>query len=166
VALRYRDQANNYNQDDILILDNKDSKLWKVPLVNRDLRAYEYQATVFYSDGVTRTEDWRSSDSKVLPVGDPYGFRLQISPYLLKNSPVAFGTIHLLFHDPLASIRVEKTFEIMDFSKPLFWRFRLGSPDRHTYKYQVTLFKTDGTEVKLPESEASQEVLVLRPPAL
>jgi hypothetical protein len=54
----------------------------------------------------------------------------------------------------------------MDFSKKLFWRFRLGSPDRHTYKYQVTLFKTDGTEVKLPESEASQEVLVLRPPAL
>jgi hypothetical protein len=166
VAFRYRDDPNNYNQDDIFILESsKDSKLWKVPLVNPDLRTYEYQTTVFYSDGVTRTEDWRETDAKVLPVGDPYGFRLQISPYLLKKSPFAFGTIHLVFHDPQAAIRAEKTFEITDFSKPMYWRFRLGSPDRHTYKYQLTLFKDDGTDVKLPESEASQEVLVLKPPA-
>ena len=78
---------------------------------------------------------------------------------------IPFGTIHLVFHDPQAAIRAEKTFEITDFSKALYWRFRLGSPDRHTYKYQLTLFKDDGTEVKLPESEASQEVLVLKPPA-
>ena len=167
VAFRYRDDGNNYKQDDIFILESsKDSKLWKVPLVNPDLRTYEYQATVFYSDGVTRTDDWRKSDSKVLPVGDPYGFRLQISPYLLKKSPFAFGTIHLLFNDPQAAIRAEKTFEITDFSKALYWRFRLGSPDRHTYRYQLTLFKDDGSEVKLAETEASQEVLVLKPPAL
>jgi hypothetical protein len=164
VALRYRDQANNYNQDDIILLDDsKKSLVWKIPVVDPNLRTYDYQATVFYSDGVTRSDDWRQTDTRVLAVGDPYGFRVQIVPRLLKSPPYAFGTIHLLFEDTAAEIRSEKTFEIADFAKPLFWRFRLGSPDRHTYKYQLTLFKEDGTEVKSLETEASQEVLVLKP---
>ena len=164
VAVRYRDQANNYNQDDIILLDDsKKSLVWKIPVVDPNLRTYEYQATVFYSDGVTRSDDWRQTDTRVLAVGDPYGFRVQIVPRLLKSPPYAFGTIHLLFEDTAAEIRSEKTFEIADFAKPLFWRFRLGSPDRHTYKYQLTLFKEDGTEVKSLETEATQEVLVLKP---
>jgi hypothetical protein len=162
VALRYRDAANQYNVDEIFILDDsKKSQFWNVPLVDPKVRTYEYQTTVFYSDGVTRTDDWKPTDTKVLAVGDPYGFRVQVTPRLLKG--FAFGTIHLVFDDAAASIHAEKTIEIDDFSKPLFWRFRLGAPDRHTYRYKASLFKDDGTEVKIPESEADQEVLVLKP---
>ena len=165
VALRYEDPANKYKADDTFILDDsKKTATWKVPLMNPDLRNYQFQTTVFYSDGVTRSDDWRSTDNKVLAVGDPYGFRVQITPRLLKSPPYAFATIHLTFKDAPASILAEKTIEISDFTKPLYWRFRLGSPDRHTYKYQLTLFKDDGSDVKLPETEASQEVLVLKPP--
>ncbi len=165
VALRYRDQRNNYNQDDIIILDDsKKSQVWKIPLVDANLRTFDFQTTVFYSDGVTRSDDWRQSDTRVLAVGDPYGFRVQIVPRLIKSPPYAFGTIHLRFEDSAAGIRSEKTLEVADFAKPLFWRFRLGAPDRHTYKYQLTLFKEDGTEVKIPETDATQEVLILKPP--
>jgi len=136
-----------------------------VPLIDNDLRAYEYQVTVFYDDGVTREEEWRRSDQPVLAVGDPYGFRVQITPYLLKNPPYAFGTIHLTFRDPQANVHAEKTLEITDFTKPLFWRFRLGAPDRHTYRYQLTLFTAEGREIVQPETEHSKEVLVLKPPA-
>jgi hypothetical protein len=163
VALRYRDQANNYNVDTIVMLDDgKKSQIWKFPLMDPKLRSYEYQTTVFYSDGVTRADEWRETDSEVLAVGDPYGFRVQITPRLLMKSPYSFGTIHLSFNDGEAGIHAEKTMEVSDFAKPLFWRFRLGSPSQHTYKYQLTLYKEDGTEKKLPETEADQDVLVLK----
>jgi hypothetical protein len=162
VALRYRDQVNNYRVDQIVLLDDaKKTQVWAVPLVNPALQTYEYQATVFYSDGVTRADDWKPSDAKVLAVGDPFGFRVQITPRLLRG--FAFGTIHLIFDDAPASIHAEKTLQIDDFTKPLYWRFRLGAPDRHTYRYQVSAFKDDGTETKFPQSQGDQDVLVLKP---
>lgn len=163
VAMRYID--GDYTVDDIFTLSGEnDSRVWSVPLLHKDRRDYEYQTTVFYSDGVTREDGWQRSDKSVLALGDPFGFRVQISPYLLKNGDFAFGTLHLQFHDPEAQIRVEKTLEITDFTKPLFWRFRLGAPNRHTYSHQLTLFTAGGDEIALPAAEADKEVLVLRPP--
>jgi hypothetical protein len=165
VALRYTDKT--YVVDDLITLTTgTDAKTWAVPLVDKNVREYEYRVTVFYSDGVTREDSWQRSDKTVLPVGDPFGMRVQILPYLLKTAAAyQFGTIHLSFSDPQAGIVAEKDLEIMDFSKPLYWRFRLGAPDRHTYSYQLTLFTNDGKEVKLPDKDESREVLVLTPPA-
>jgi hypothetical protein len=143
-----------------------DTKTWVVPLADKTLRTYEYRVTVFYSDGVTREDDWVSTDKPILPIGDPFGFRVQITPNLLKISgKYAFATIHLSFDDDEASIHAEKDLQIDDFAVNQFWRFRLGAPDRHTYRHQLTLFTTDGQEIKMPEEEASSEVLVLKPPA-
>ena len=167
VSLRYKDQANDYVVEDTFTLAKEgESRVWKVPLIDKTLRRYEYRVTVFYSDGVTREDAWRSSDSTILAVGDPYGFRVQILPFLLKNAPGAFlfGTLTLRFHDEAAGIHAEKTLELTDFSKPLTWRFRLGAPERHTYRYQLTLFTADGRALPQPESEESKDVLVLMPP--
>lgn len=162
VALRYRDEANNYNANDTIVLSAQaETKTWTVPLVNKTLRKYDYQTTVFYSDGVTREDGWETTDKPILAVGDPFGFRVQISPSLLKNKGLSFALLTLRFSD--TGIQAEKTLEISDFTKPLFWRFRLAAPDRHTYRYQLTMFKEDGTEVALPEREESKEVLVLKP---
>ena len=168
VALRYIDKAhNNYAVDDIITLAaDSDSKVWAVPLVDKSLRSYEYRVTVFYSDGVTREDNWQQTDRTVLAVGDPFGMRVQILPYLLKTAGTyLFGTIHLSFTDAAAGIKADKDLQITDFTQPLYWRFRLGSLDRHTYRYQLTLFTNDGKEVKLPEKDESREVLVLAPPA-
>lgn len=168
VALKYSDPANNYVVDDTFTLkSDTDGALWSVPLMDKSLRTYQFRTTVFYSDGVTREDDWQTTDKPVLAVGDPFGMRVQILPYLLKNPPgmYQFGTVHLSFEDAAAGIRAEKDLQITDFAVPLIWRFRLGAPDRHTYKYQLSLFKADGQEVKVPEKEESKEVLVLAPPA-
>jgi hypothetical protein len=71
----------------------------------------------------------------------------------------------MAFDDAAAKIHAEQDFEINDFSKPLVWRFRLGSPDRHTYSYQLTLFKANGEQVAAASAQDSKEVLVLLPPA-
>ena len=169
VAVRYQDKPNDYLADDVFTLSKEgESRVWKVPLIDKKARGYEYRVTVLYSDGVTREDDWRKTDKTILPVGDPFGYRVQISPYLLKNPPgvYQFGTIHLSFEDAEAGIRAEKDLEITDFTKPLVWRFRLGSPERHSYRYELSLFRADGQEVRVPPTESSKEVLVLVPPAV
>ncbi len=169
VVMRYKDAANDYTVDDILTLTKDDDvKLWTVPLRNKKLRQFEWQQTVIYNDNVIREEEWRASDKNTVVVGDAFGMKVQISPYLLRFPPSvwSFGVLSLVFDDPQAQPRIhaEKAIEISDFSKPVFWRFRLGAPDRHTYRYQLTLYKSDGTEVKLDAREESKEVLVLIPP--
>jgi hypothetical protein len=134
--------------------------------MTKTLRQYSYKVTVFYSDGVTREDQWRTTDNTVLPVGDPFGFRLQILPYLLRGNTWAFGTVALGFDDAAANIHAETMLEIKDFAKPLTWHFRLGSPEQHTYHYQLALYRAvDGKEFKLAQTNESKEVLVLIPPA-
>ena len=167
VATRYQDAANSYDVNDVFPLTKEgDSKIWTVPLMNKALRTYDYKVTVFYSDGVTREDEWHTTDNEVLAVGDPFGFRVEILPYLLRGNTWAFGTVSLSFDDSADNIHAEKTFEIKDFSTPLTWYFRLGAPDRHTYHYQLTLFRAaDGKQFTLAPGDESKEVLVLVPPS-
>ncbi|MFI5184162.1 MAG: hypothetical protein ACHQNV_07185 [Vicinamibacteria bacterium] len=167
VAARYRDTKNNYNADDLYTLVKEgDKAIWSVPLRDPTFRQYEFKCTVMYSDGVTREDDWKTSDSAIQPVGDPYGFRVSIIPYLLKKAVWQFGVVDLNYDDPPSSIHVDNSIRVEDFTQPLTWRFRLGAPERHGYTYQLTLYRaSDGKDFKLPPQTDSKEVLVLVPPA-
>jgi hypothetical protein len=168
VALRYEDANNGYRIDDTISLTKDgDAQTWRVPLRDKGLRTYKYQVTVIYNDGVVREDEWRSTDKTILTVGDPFGFRVRILPRLLNlgATKYLFGTVSLRFDDAQEGIHAEKTLEIADFNTPLTWRFRLASPDRHTYRYSMRLFTADGTPVDVPEAQTDTEVLVLQPPA-
>jgi hypothetical protein len=166
VAVRYEDQPHKYSVAQSFVLtSDKDVVTWSVPLLDHDLRQYSYQVSVFYSDGLTRSEDtWSTTDKTVLPVGDPFGYRVQFLPYLLKGGPYVFGTLHVSFVDDATKITAEKDFQITDYATPIVWRFRLGSPDRHQYSYQLALFKADGTSVTVGPQSETRELVVLKPP--
>ncbi|MDM7853469.1 hypothetical protein [Cellulomonas alba] len=168
-ALRYLDPANSYQQSTtITMAGDGDVKTWDVPLVNPALRSFDYQVNVFYSDGLTRSDDtWITTDRTVLPVGDPYGWRVQFLPYLLKNAAGswAFASLHVSFTDAEGHIAVEQDFPITDFTAPVVWRFRLAAPERHEYTYQLTLYTSDQKQVVLDPVHETKEVVVLQPPA-
>ena len=168
VALRYTDDENDYVVDENIILAKQsDTGTWSVPLMNKDLRDYEYQLKVIYADGVVRETDWARTDTTILVVGDPFSTRVRIMPNLLNIPPgrFAFGTIHLSFSDPHdPEVQSETTLSLESFTKPLEWRFRLADPNRRTFRYQLTLFDAEGKEYALPESTEDKEVLVLKPP--
>ena len=164
VALRYTDTANNYEQTaTATFVSATDSFSWVVPLKDITLRKYEYQVSVFYSDGVTRLDQtWTPADATVLAVGDPYGYQVQFIPFRLA-SKWTLGTLHVEFADPAASISVAQDFPITDFTKPIFWRFRLGAVDRHTYTYQLTMYGSDPNAAGVvgPTVTDTREVVVL-----
>jgi hypothetical protein len=167
VALRYEDAANNYEQSaTATFTSEKDSYVWTVPLQNPNVRTYQYQVNVFYSDGVTRLDPtWLSSDQAVLAVGDPYGYKVQFIPARLATPPGKWtlGTLHVEFSDPAGDISVQQDFSITDFTKPIFWRFRLADKDRHSYSYQLTLYGSDSAQppVVEPTVTDNREVVVL-----
>ena len=167
-ALRYQDPANSYQQSTtVTMTGDGDVKTWDVPLVNPALRTFEYQVSVFYSDGLTRSDDtWLTTDRTVLPVGDPYGWRVQFLPYLLKNaaSSWAFASLHVSFTDADGHIAVEQDYPITDFTQPVVWRFRLAVPERHSYTYQLTLYTSDQKQVVMDPVTETKEVVVLQPP--
>jgi len=168
-ALRYQDPAHQYEQSTtVTMTTDADVKSWDVPLVDTSLRTYDYQVNVFYSDGLTRSDDkWLTTDRTVLPVGDPYGWRVQFVPYLLKNPPGrwSFATLHVSFNDTEGQISVEQDFTITDFTQPVIWRFRMAAPDRHSYTYQLSLFGADSTQPALQQAVVTdtKEVVVLSP---
>lgn len=170
VGLRYSDPGNDYTlTDSATLVKAEDSYTWKVPLLDSKVRSYEYQVKVFYSDGVVREDMWRRSDAVILAVGDPYGVRVEVVPSLLNIPPgrYAMGTLTLRFTDPELPQAAEKTFHIADFAKTFNWYFRVVDPARHTYTWQLTLYKTEGDQIKeiiLPAQTHDREVLVLKPP--
>jgi hypothetical protein len=168
VALKYT-YADGRVVDDIVTLSksNENAK-WSIPLVDSDRRSYEYQVKSVYSDGVVREDVWRTTDTNILPVGDPFSVRVEIIPTLLGIPPgrFTFGTLHLSFKDEVdPDVRAENTLTITDFTKPMSWRFRLAHPDRRTFSYQATLYDAQGKEHVMPVAIESKEVLVLKPPA-
>jgi hypothetical protein len=170
-ALRYEDPAHHYEQTaTATFAAETDSQIWTVPLLDTNLRTYQYQANVLYSDGVTRIDpSWTTSDQTVLTVGDKYGYRVQFIPLRLGSPPGKWtlATLHVEFSDPQAKIAVSQDFSIDDFTKPVFWRFRMDAQDRHTYTYQLTLFSADASQapLALPTVTDSRQVVVLEPTA-
>lgn len=167
VALRYTYADGRVTDTIVTLAKPSDNGKWSVPLVDSSRRTYEYQVKAVYSDGVVREDAWRTTDTAVLPVGDPFSVRVEIIPTLLNIPPgrFTFGTLHLSFtddHDP--DVRAEATLTITSFTKPLAWRFRLAHPDRRTFEYQLTLYDAEGREHALPKMQESREVLVLKPP--
>ena len=166
-ALRYQDPAHSYAQSTTITMSSdNDVQSWDVPLIDTNLRSYQYQVNVFYTDGLTRSDqNWLTTDRTVLPVGDPYGWRVQFLPYLLKNPPGkwSFATLHVTFSDSAGGISVAQDFSITDFTQPVVWRFRLADPQRHTYSYQLSLYGSDATQPAVQQAVVSdsKEVIVL-----
>ena len=129
--------------------------------VNRAAEAGGMRGGSFAIDGEATLDEQRA---EAAVGGDEFIFDVQ-THCVEPAGRWAFAVVRLRFSDPDEGILAEKDLEITDFTKPLFWRFRTAAPDRHTYKYEVSLFKSDGTEVKIPEREETREVLVLVPPS-
>lgn len=170
-ALKYDDPAHKYEQTGtVTFTSDKDIQAWSVPLMDTTLRTFQYQVNVFYSDGVTRSdEQWITSDRTVLAVGDPYGYKVQFIPARL-NAPVGtwiLATLHVAFSDAAGKIDVEQDFSISDFTQPVFWRFRLASAERHSFTYQLTLYEPDPAKPPVvgPVVTETKSVVVLSTPS-
>jgi len=141
----------------------KDSPPWPFStyLASADQRSYDYQHVVHYrgSSETFKVEGRADGDVLVLDA-DRRGI-----PRVAVQTEVVGKTVDQPYG--YQAVFVDKSNQRLE-DPPQTSRSRqlvlTGSPDRHTYRYQVTLFKEDGSQVSLPAKEESKEVPVLVPP--
>jgi hypothetical protein len=130
--------------------------------------AYRARFTIIGTDGTSRVIAWSAQDSPLLVVSDPSTtFRVQVVPKLLDLGGAWSAAVLTVEHvDAAAAIDDRDTLVLRDRSVDATWSFRVSTPDEHAYRYQLTLVPNGGAERRaLPWQDASDAVLVLRPPA-
>lgn len=124
---------------------------------------YQVRETVVYADGHVADRDWRSVDVPVLVVKDHGQFVVRILTRLLPFGPdLALALLSLEAQEGPEDQRARATLPLRD-GRETRWTFRLGVPDRHRYRYQLTLIPRSGQRTILPWQDATDEVLVLKP---
>jgi hypothetical protein len=143
------------------------TQTWNPLLGSGAVLAYQARRTVVDLEGISHAFDWTDENSPLLVIRDVSRFTVQIIARLL-NLGTTWAAAAVAFEhvDPQADLDERDTVVLRDGSTDGRWSFRLGSPDRHEYRYQLTLVPKNGTERRvLPWQDAEDEILVLRPPA-
>jgi hypothetical protein len=97
-------------------------------------------------------------------VRDLLRFDLLVIPrHLDLGGSLSLALLALEFEDAAAALAEQTTLVLKDRGEEPRWSFRLAAPDRHRYRYQLTLV-AGSTRTATPWQEAEDAILVLRPP--
>ena len=76
---------------------------------------------------------------------------------------MSLALLELEYRDEVEDIHERASFVLRDPAVEPRWKLSVGAPDRHTYRYQLTLIRPDGSRTVLPWRESDDGILVLRP---
>jgi hypothetical protein len=126
--------------------------------------SYELRTTIVRRDGSRETTDWRADDRPVIVVRDVLRFELSdIGRWVDFGGAVSLALVELTFDDEQTAIHERQTLVLHDRADEPRWSFRLGSPDRHTYRHRLTLVAPGGSRAVSEWHEAEASILVLAP---
>ncbi len=139
-----------------------ETKVWEPPVADRAGFRYRVRFTFVDAGGGVRALDWQEDDRPVLVVRDVLRFEVAVVPRLLDlGGALAMALLALEHRDEAAGLHETTTLVLRDREAEARWAFRLAAPDRHTYRYQLTLIPKQGPRTVTPWQEAEAGVLVL-----
>ena len=124
-----------------------ESQTWEPPMAPQPEFAYQYRRTLMYRDGSVQglDSDWRTDTRPVLVVRDELRFEVQVVPRLLDLGGVLkFVLLELEYQDETTGRQERHTVVLRTKDEQPRWSFRLADPERHTYRYRVTPFTSQG----------------------
>src|SRR5262249_38935960 len=125
---------------------------------------YRARLTMVYRDGTSGHLDWVDHTEPVLVVRDTLRFEVAIvARFLDLGQSLRLALLQLQPVTP-GGVGPAQSFVLRDRMAETIWRFRMDSPERHRYRYQLTLVPLHGDQRVLPWIESEDSVLVLRPP--
>jgi hypothetical protein len=165
--------ADGSSSEELTFSGPGESHAWEPPVEDPESLRYRVTTTVVYDDGSRAVAGPVDEDRPVLVVRDRSRFTVRIVPRLLNlGGAWRMALVALEFEDgtdvagvPGAPGPTRKTFVVREPEDEPTWTFRTSDPDRHRYRYQVTLIPQEGDRLVTPWEEAEREILVLRPPA-
>lgn len=127
---------------------------------------FSYRVTSFLKDGAVREGDWTTTDDPLLIVGDRAAGVLTVKVMILgalADGGFRMAKIDLDYPDApgWADRNAEHVFQAG--ATEFTWRVPMSDPDKISYTYKVTWFKTDGQRVTTGPVTAQDEILLLDP---
>lgn len=164
VELRYVDEANAIRQTDTIRLDREHQDgVWKMFVLDPQLRSFEVRRVFFGTDSRTHTEDWSTVDDEQVAVRDPFPpLEVTVVP------PHVWTEIHRVFvdlryEDEANNFRKEDSFTFQQGAEPAVFRVKLRDPGLRTVHFTVTFQMADGRTVTVPESMTSERRIAITP---
>src|SRR5262245_12781485 len=127
---------------------------------------FVYRVTSFLKDGAVREGDWVATDNPLLIVGDRAAGVLNVKVMILGAlSDGGFRMAKVDLDYPDAPAWADRNAEhVFQAGAPEFtWRVPMSQPDKTSYTYKVTWFKTDGQRVTTGPLTTQDEILLLDP---
>ena len=127
---------------------------------------FAYRVTSFLKDGAVREGQWVTTDDPLLIVGDRAAGVLTVKVMILGAlSDGGFRMAKIDLDYPDAPSWADRNAEhIFQATTPEFiWRVPMSQPDKTSYTYKVTWFKTDGQRVTTGPVTTQDEILLLDP---
>ncbi len=125
-----------------------------------------YRVTSFLKDGAVREGEWVATDNPLLIVGDRAAGVLTVQVMVLgalSDGGFRMAKVDLDYPDApsWADRNAEHVFQpnALQFT----WRVPMSQPDKTSYTYKVTWFKTDGQRVTTGPVTTQDEILLLDP---
>lgn len=125
---------------------------------------YRVRYAMVYRDGIARETDWFEEERPVLVVRDALRFEVRVVARRLDlGGALRMAILTLDASDPENGIRETRVFTLVDRLAATTWSFRIAAPERHRYRYQLTLVPAAGPRQTTAWADADAELLVLQP---
>jgi hypothetical protein len=168
VSAQYADKASGHTQSDThTLVSSGDSWTWRVPLLDKTQRAFQYKAVITKADGSVDPGVWAPGVEGTILVGQAAQQILEIDviPALLDLQKTwKLVIVKLRYEDPTHNVALDQTFQISasNSSQPFSWRVPLADPHLNKYTYEIDAYGFDATNKVVGPLQTDNRALVLQ----
>jgi hypothetical protein len=169
VSAKYADKSSGHTQSDMHKLSSSgDSWTWKVRLLDKTQRAFQYKVDISSTDGSVKSDpSWTSDVESTIAVGPPQQRTIEINviPTLLDLQRTwKLVIVRLKYEDPEHNVALDQIFQISaaNSSQPFSWTVPLANPHLDTYTYEIDAYGFDATNKVVGPVQTDNRALVLQ----
>jgi hypothetical protein len=140
-------------------------RAWRVRAPAGEPARCATRQTTIYSDGTRRTEDWHTSDALLRVVRDRSLMEVRVDGRFLDlGGSLRAALVELSYDDPESGASSRKSLVLSAPDAAATWSFRLGAPERRTWRWRVTWVDSERERVTSAWQDSREDVLVLPRP--
>ena len=168
VSAKYADKTSSLTQSDMhTLISSGDSWTWRVRLLDKTQRAFQYKADVRNVDGSVTPGEWTPGVDGTILVGQAAQQILEVDviPALLDLQRTwKLVIVRLKYEDPEHNVALDQIFQISaaNSSQPFSWKVPLADPHANKYTYEIDAYGFDATNKVVGPLQTDNRALVLQ----
>jgi hypothetical protein len=168
VDVKYREQANNYEQTLSVVLTEKQPFLdWEFPVIDESKGVVTYSGSIINKDQTMKPIAETTTTEKTILVGEKNAdiLSVQVMSDLIDFKEVKIVTVLLKYKDEKNNLSYKKEFVFNKSSKTeQLWTIKVADKTKMSYEWSATFFMADNTKHSTGLNTSDELVLILSVP--